>query len=140
MDTTRTPEQSEHTGQAPSIAEHRPNRFELVSITVKANGLEVRCVERGVYGSAPPPLELTEGVHLLAHHIAYLREAFDEGEKLFEARYSEHATANASAEMHKAVQTKLDAQAALEKLNAELEAKRAELAALPPAPEPEPAP
>lgn len=123
-------EQSEHTGQAPSIAEHRPNRFELTSIHVTANGLEVYCVERGVYGSRPPPMTLEEGTHLGPHHIAYGREAADELERLFEAEYVKHESANVAVERHKAIQDKLDAQAALEKLNEQIDARRAELSAL----------
>ena len=119
MDTSKTPPEKaldakgeEFDGAKPSIATHRPNRFELVSIRVKANGIEVHCVERGVHGSAPPPLELKEGDHLLPHHVAYAIEALGELERLFEARYAEHETANAKEHMHAAIKAKLDAEAA----------------------------
>lgn len=118
-----------------STADFRQTRFELHAIQQGPNGLRVQCSERGVVGSAPPPLDLIEVVHLDAATVAKLVEAWTLLEQAFEPVYQ--AWAGEPARAHELVAAAVKAQADLAsaqaqqaQLDADIAAKQAQLVAL----------
>lgn len=123
-----------------STADYRNTQFETARIIQGSNGVGVEMLERGVHGSAPPPMKLEEGADLDDATVAAGIAFFTGVEQAYARRYAALVTAtqaSSPAAVHALVATAQKAQAdaaaaqaATDTAQAQKEALEAEHAAL----------
>lgn len=104
---------------------HRETRFELVSLKQGANSFHVKCVARGVVGSAPPELDLDE-VLFSEKEMKQVHDTLEMLEAKFADVHDGRQTTAAAA--HEAMTKAIEAEKRL--AAAQLETQRLELEAI----------